>query len=622
MILSDTQGVPTGYWSGYTFDVGYTGMALLAFEIQGHTLAGDIVEDPYVETVQRGVNFLLTKMYTEPITVQLHGDPDRNGNGMGILCESGESDKIYEDAIAMLALASTGAPTQMAEVGPSEVIHRTYHEIVQDMADWLVYAQNEEGNGRGGWRREANYVESDMSTTQWPVFALQTAEVNLGILVPEWVRYELGDHFLRYVQSPDGGFGYSSPGVSSLLRTGAGLMCLAFAGVPDYDARVIAARRYIADHWDTESNVGNLYAMYDVMRGSRMPVGVGAMSPQTLFYGEHNWYEAYATHLLTHQAADGSWQDEGYGQGPIGTAWGILILSPQMFMGETKPVVDLSVTKASARSLTLAEQPVTYTIVITNSGPNTATNVFLMDTLPADVLFDQDGVISSQGDCRRRGTLMTPRFMCDLGEFPPGAMITLTLGVTPTRPVSDTLLPLWTITNTVNVAANEDEATPSDNIATAVISVTVPQADLEISKMSMPDPVAVGRSLSYTLSIVNHGPDYAREVVVTDVLPISVTMAMSAPFGTITSSQGDCGNLGTFIAPLNTFACDLGGLAGTARATVTLVVTPTAVGVVTNTAHVSAETYDPITITNQVMQRTVIQRAASLVYLPVVMRQY
>ena len=86
------------------------------------------------------------------------------------------------------------------------------------------------------------------------------------------------------------------------------------------------------------------------------------------------------------------------------------------------------------------------------------------------------------------------------------------------------------------------------------------------------------------------------------------------------SSQGDCGRLGTFIAPLNTWVCDLGGLAATARATVTLVVTPTATGLVTNTAYVSSATYDPVTPTNWVMQGTVVQRAAHLVYLPVVMR--
>jgi uncharacterized repeat protein (TIGR01451 family) len=105
-------------------------------------------------------------------------------------------------------------------------------------------------------------------------------------------------------------------------------------------------------------------------------------------------------------------------------------------------------------------------------------------------------------------------------------------------------------------------------------------ADLSITKAASPNPVSVGSSLTYTLTVSNNGPSTATSVATSDTLPGSVTFVSSS------SSQGSC-------AGTSTVTCALGSLANGASATVTIVVTPTVATTLSNTASVSANESDP-----------------------------
>ncbi len=211
-------GQPYGYWNdpgGYPLAASCT--AVDAFQISGHRTNADNDHDPYVETVRRALNYILTNAYSYPISVQPAGNPDQNGNGIGIVVNQSsnlyDSRQTYIGGICMTALASSGAPNRTADVGGTNVYLRPYADIVQDMADFFAWGQVDSGSGRGGWRYYGNYSNSDMSTTQWPPLALIAAEANMGTIVPAFVRTEL-IRFLDYVQRPQcdwnhGGFGYS-----------------------------------------------------------------------------------------------------------------------------------------------------------------------------------------------------------------------------------------------------------------------------------------------------------------------------------------------------------------------------------------------------------------------------
>jgi len=101
-------------------------------------------------------------------------------------------------------------------------------------------------------------------------------------------------------------------------------------------------------------------------------------------------------------------------------------------------------------------------------------------------------------------------------------------------------------------------------------------ANLSITKTTSGTPT-VNANLTYNITVTNGGPDTATGVVMSDTLPSGVTFVSATP------SQGSC----------QTATCNLGSLAASASATVTIVVTPTVAQSVTNTARVSATEIDP-----------------------------
>jgi uncharacterized repeat protein (TIGR01451 family) len=109
------------------------------------------------------------------------------------------------------------------------------------------------------------------------------------------------------------------------------------------------------------------------------------------------------------------------------------------------------------------------------------------------------------------------------------------------------------------------------------------QADLEISKADSPDPVTVGDNLTYTITVTNLGPDAATNVVVTDTLPSGVTFVSASP-GCVHSA--------------GVVTCNLGNIPAGDSVTITIVVTVTAPGTISNTATVTSDTLDPNTANN------------------------
>jgi uncharacterized repeat protein (TIGR01451 family) len=125
---------------------------------------------------------------------------------------------------------------------------------------------------------------------------------------------------------------------------------------------------------------------------------------------------------------------------------------------------------------------------------------------------------------------------------------------------------------------NPDQAdADGDDIGNACDSVF---ANLSLTMSDAPDPVAVGGSITYTIVVNNAGPNSAEGVAVRDTLPTGVN------FISANSTQGTC-------TATSQVVCGIGTLANGASATVTISVSTTSGGVVTNTASVGSNTTDP-----------------------------
>jgi uncharacterized repeat protein (TIGR01451 family) len=126
-------------------------------------------------------------------------------------------------------------------------------------------------------------------------------------------------------------------------------------------------------------------------------------------------------------------------------------------------------------------------------------------------------------------------------------------------------------------------------------------ADLAITKSGEPEPVLSGNRLTYTLNITNNGPQAATGVTVTDPLPGNVH------FDSVGSSQGSCTRSTAKPAPKDgTVTCTLGNLANGASAGITIVVTTTTPGTLTNTATVRGNESDPTLPNNSATATTTV----------------
>ena len=124
---------------------------------------------------------------------------------------------------------------------------------------------------------------------------------------------------------------------------------------------------------------------------------------------------------------------------------------------------DLSITKTAGPPPYVTSGTVTYTIVVTNGGPGSATNVVTTDVLPAGVTFVS--ATPTQGSCNGTSTVT-----CNLGTLANGATATISLQVT----LSSTPGP---VSNTATVSGSTTDPNPANNSSTSTIT-TVPAANL------------------------------------------------------------------------------------------------------------------------------------------------
>ena len=129
---------------------------------------------------------------------------------------------------------------------------------------------------------------------------------------------------------------------------------------------------------------------------------------------------------------------------------------------------DLSITKTDGQASVTAGGTVTYTIVVTNGGPNAATGATVTDTFPAGLTVGSWGCTASAGSsCTATGT----------GSNRAGTASLLSGGTatyTATATLAFTATGTLANTATVAVPANRADPNPANNTATDTDTITVP----------------------------------------------------------------------------------------------------------------------------------------------------
>jgi uncharacterized repeat protein (TIGR01451 family) len=192
-----------------------------------------------------------------------------------------------------------------------------------------------------------------------------------------------------------------------------------------------------------------------------------------------------------------------------------------------------------------------YTIIVTNNGPDGATDVQVTDGIPDGLTFN--------GSTASQGTYNHATEIWNVGSLASGASAVLQLFVSPTSSVAGTL-----VTKAATLINTNDTSSATVTVAGTPVPVILTKTASNLSPN-------VGQQFNYILTVINHGASSATGVQVTDVLPAGFT------FNSYTASQGTY-NSGTGL-------WNVGTLLSGAGAILHLFVTPTAITAGTTVAN-------------------------------------
>ena len=226
-----------------------------------------------------------------------------------------------------------------------------------------------------------------------------------------------------------------------------------------------------------------------------------------------------------------------------------------------EPESDLSLTKTAPSTIDPGQQ-MTYTLMVTNAGPATASEVTVTDNLPSGVSFV---AASSSPEC---SLIDAATVECGAGILGNGEDAT---------PDSATFQIVVTVSDTaagsslVNSAScNSNETQPNPCTATATTMVTS-DADLTVAKVGPSNhesPAENPQAITYTITVTNQGPAPAEDVTLVDVLPVDPFSDLPGVVFVEALPVGVCNPGGDDVI------CSLGTVAAGEEVQVTLVVLP------------------------------------------------
>jgi uncharacterized repeat protein (TIGR01451 family) len=170
---------------------------------------------------------------------------------------------------------------------------------------------------------------------------------------------------------------------------------------------------------------------------------------------------------------------------------------------------DLAITKTDGQTSINAGSATTYTIVVSNSGPSTATAATVADTFPADLLSPTWTCVASPGSSCTAGPVAGN--LNDTATVAAAGNVTYTVNATVNGTASGTL----SNTATVTLAGDPNGG---NNSATDTTTVN-PVADLSITKTDGATTAVPGMTVTYTIVAANAGPATATAASVTDTFP-------------------------------------------------------------------------------------------------------
>ena len=226
-----------------------------------------------------------------------------------------------------------------------------------------------------------------------------------------------------------------------------------------------------------------------------------------------------------------------------------------------QPAADIGVGKTVDNASPAVGTMVTFTVTATNAGPSPATGVVVTDALPVG--------LTEVSATPSHGSYTSPTWT--VGDLNVGTPATLTI-------VASVDAPGALVNQAQKTQQTETDPNPTNDSASVSLNAAA-SANLKILKTQTQTRGAVGEALTFNIVVFNQGPSPATGVTVSDVLPPGMTFVSAAPAGVYDQATG---------------IWTVGSLGVSSTAVLTLTVTITQPGTLTNTASiVSSDQPDP-----------------------------
>jgi uncharacterized repeat protein (TIGR01451 family)/fimbrial isopeptide formation D2 family protein len=150
-----------------------------------------------------------------------------------------------------------------------------------------------------------------------------------------------------------------------------------------------------------------------------------------------------------------------------------------------------------------------YAVDVSNSGPATAHDVTVVDTVPTSLRVRSATVPG--GRCTVKGQLVT----CIVGTLASGATVRETLRVLPVA--------TGRVRNTASVHASVTDHDPTNDTARVTTTVTAPRTTLAVRKTANVSATLAGQTVRYRIVVTDTGSSAASGVKVCDTLPRGLT---------------------------------------------------------------------------------------------------
>jgi uncharacterized repeat protein (TIGR01451 family) len=261
------------------------------------------------------------------------------------------------------------------------------------------------------------------------------------------------------------------------------------------------------------------------------------------------------------------------------------------------PHADMQITASDSPDPVAPDGNITYTVTVTNAGPDATTNAH-MNVILNNTLLWQSMIVPAGWSCPALVVGHGASFTCTAATLATPATSTFTIvlkaGSTQFGNTNQT------INETFTTSSDAADSNNANNAVAVSTSYVVPTANLAVTNSDAPDPVNSGATITYTQTITNNGPDAAANAKITESIGSGVTFqSIAAPAGWSCATPA--------VGGTGTINCSIASLANGATASFTVVVNVTAVsGSISNTVNGSSDASDPTLANNAATATTTI----------------